>query len=175
MAERRIIVDGPWRGPLIDWFAERIGHPGDWHTPEARVIAHVIDDGGQARKENVLCVVLLNHWTPFTVEGSIVSDGTKRWMSRDFAFTVYDAVFNFAGKTRMNFTVSPENTSAIRMHEKLGHRYEGRFEDALGEGKDALVYGLTKRQWLAGPWARRSPHLASPSVNTHQEPEEAHV
>lgn len=173
MSERRIIVNGPWREPLIDWFTDRIGIAGTWKTDEARVIAHVIDDGGPARPENVLVVVLLNHWTPFTCEGNIVSDGTRRWMSRDFAFTVYDYVFNQAGKTRMNFSVAPDNAAAIRMHEKLGHQFEGRFADALGDGNDLLIYGFTKRQWLASQWASRTDKSASTPVNTNQEPKEA--
>jgi len=162
---RRIVVNGPWRVPLIQWLAERIGHDAIWETEDARVIAHVLDDGGPAREENVLAVVLLNHWTPHTCEGNIASDGTRRWMSRDFAFTVYDYVFNFAGKSRINFTVAPENAAAIRMHEKLGHQLEGRLEDADGEGRDLLIYGLTKRRWLAGPWARPS----TKTVNRCQE------
>jgi hypothetical protein len=152
MSKRRIIIDGPWRAPLIDWFAERIGHDAVWHTDDARVIAHVIDDGGVAREENVLCVVLLNHWTPTTCEANIASDGTKRWFSREFARNVYSYVFEHGGRSRINFTVSPDNTAAVTMHEKLGHKREALLEDAYGEGRDAILYGYTKRQWIKGPW-----------------------
>lgn len=172
MSKRRIIVNGPWRDALIDWMSERIGVEGQWRTDEARVIAHVIDDGGPASKENVLAVVLLNHWTPHTCEGNIASDGTKRWFSRGFVFAIYDYVFNQAGKSRMTFVVAPENTSAVQMHEQLGHVFEGRLQDADGEGRDLLLYGLTKRQWLAGRWAKPPSLVTTAAVNTAQEVKE---
>ena len=152
--KHRTVIGGPLHSALIRWFESRIGVEGSWDTPEAQVIAHVIDTGRPAQEEDVLCVVLLNHWTPHTVEGNIVSDGTKRWANRQFIYDTYHYVFEHANKTRFNFTVDPANTAAIAMHEALGHKLEGRFADAAGEGKDLLVYGLTRRDWRAGKWAQ---------------------
>lgn len=151
---KRVIVTDQRHAPLfLQWMRERIGgNIGEFDPNECRTIAHVMihDD----KPAEILAVVAFNRWTPSTCEGNIASDGTRRWFTREFAFTLYDFVFRHADKTRWNFTVSVDNKAAITMHEKLGHEYVGRLEDALGEGSDALVFGLTRKQWLAGPWSK---------------------
>ena len=149
--KRVIVTDQRWAPLFCTWLQERIGEEGQFKPEEVRTIGHVLVH--DENKFEILAVVGLNHWTVHTVEGNIASDGTKRWFSQDFAFTVYDYAFRHADKSRMNFTVRPENTAAIRMHEKLGHQFEFRLADAHGEGKDALIYGLTRRQWREGRWS----------------------
>jgi RimJ/RimL family protein N-acetyltransferase len=153
---KRVIVTGQQHAPVfLQWMRERIGGDvGEFDATDCRTIAHVLvhDD----RPAEILAVVAFNRWTPFTCEGNIASDGTRRWFSRDFAFTIYDFVFRHADKTRFNFTVSTDNKEAIAMHKGLGHEYVARFTDAFGEGKDALIYGLTRKQWHAGKWAKPS-------------------
>lgn len=140
---------------LLDWMSSRIGEAGLFTVDECRVIAHVqMSENRVLKPADVLCVVALNRWTTHTVEGNIASDGTARWMSRAFAYTVYDYAFNYASKSRMNFSVRADNVDAIRMHEKLGHHFTAKLEDGYGEGKDLLLYGLTKRQWQAGRWSK---------------------
>src|SRR5262245_26460359 len=134
MSKRSIVVDQTYKPIFLQWMKERIGESGDFKPEDCITIAHVqVHDDGAGE---ILCVVALNRWTPFTCEGNIASDMSKRWMTRDFAFTVYDFVFNHAGKSRFNFTVSPDNVEAVQMHERLGHKFEGRLEDGFGEGKD---------------------------------------
>lgn len=155
MPKRVIVTDQKHAAHFLQWMSARIGNAGAFTTDDCRTIAHVLvhDD----KPAEILAVLAFNRWSPFAVEGNIASDDTRRWFSRDFAFTVYDYVFRHAGKSRFNFTVSTDNTEAITMHEKLGHVFTARLEDAFGEGNDALMYGLTRKQWLAGPWAKPSP------------------
>jgi RimJ/RimL family protein N-acetyltransferase len=155
---KRVIVTDQQHAPLfLQWMRERIGgNIGEFDATDCRTIAHVMthDD----KPAEILAVVAFNRWTPFTCEGNIASDGTRRWFTREFAFTIYDFVFRHAGKTRFNFTVSTDNGAAITMHQKLGHKYVARLEDAFGDDNDALIYGLTRKQWLAGPWSKPSKH-----------------
>lgn len=161
---RMIVTDQQWAPVLLQWMAERIGVEGDWNINDCRVIAHVdVTEGKPVGPEDVLCVVALNHWTPHTCEGNIASSGSARWMSRDFAYTVYDFAFNFAGKARINFTVSPDNKPAIAMHAKLGHKYEALLADAGGDGHDMLLYGFTKSMWQQSRWSKPSPKAINTS------------
>lgn len=163
MTKRQIIVDQKYAPIFLQWMMDRIGVPWRDTPDQCRTIAHVLfkDDG----TFDILCVVALHNWTTHGCEGSIASDLTKRWFTRDFAFTVYDYVFNFAGKSRMNFTVRPDNAAALGMHEKLGHRFECRLEDAEGPGNDVLLYGLTKTQWQGGPWREPGTSITPKAVN----------
>lgn len=154
LPKRQIIVDQSHAAYFLKWMSERIGDCGAFSTDDCRTIAHVIVH--EDRPPEILAVVAFNRWSPFAVEGNIASDGSRRWFTRDFAFTIYDYVFRHADKTRFNFTVATDNTSAINMHEKLGHVFTARLEDAFGEDNDALMYGLTRKQWKAGPWSKPS-------------------
>jgi len=155
MSKRIIVTDQQYAPTFLQWMRERIGGDiGEFDAKECRTIAHVLihDD----KPAEILAVVAFNRWSPFACEGNIASDGTKRWFSREFAFTVYDFVFRHANKTRFNFTVSVDNKEAIQMHESLGHEYVAKLADAFGENEDALIYGLTRKQWQAGKWAKPS-------------------
>ena len=155
MTKRVIVTDQQYAPVFLQWMRERIGGgTGEFDAKDCRTIAHVMlhDDS----PPEVLAVVAINRWSPFACEGNIASDGKRNWFSRDFAYTVYDFVFNHAGKTRFNFTVSVDNKDAIAMHESLGHEYVARLTDAFGEDKDAFIYGITRKQWLAGKWATPS-------------------
>jgi RimJ/RimL family protein N-acetyltransferase len=158
MTSKRVIVTDQQYAPVfLKWMRERIrGDIGEFDANDCRTIAHVLFH--EDRDPEILAVVAINRWSPFACEGNIASDGTRRWFSRDFAFTVYDFVFRHAAKTRFNFTVAVDNEAAIGMHEKLGHCYVARLEDAFGEDNDAFIYGLTRKQWLAGPWSKPSKH-----------------
>lgn len=151
MSKRLIVTDQQYAPVFLEWMRDRIaGDIGEFDANDCRTIAHVLlrDDS----LPEILAVVAINRWSPFACEGNIASDGNRRWFSREFAFTVYDFVFRHANKTRFNFTVSVDNKEAIAMHESLGHEYVARLSDAFGENKDAFIYGLTRKQWLAGKW-----------------------
>ena len=147
---RQIVTDQQYAPFLLEWMTQRIGEPGQFSPDDCRTIAviDVVDD-----TFDVLAVVALNRWTPFTCEGNIASNGKRNWFSQDFAFTVYDFVFRHAGKTRMNFTVRADNYLAQGLHERLGHKLECTLADGYGEGKDILLYGYTKKMWQEGRWA----------------------
>jgi RimJ/RimL family protein N-acetyltransferase len=154
--QRAIIVtslaaDGDRHRYFINWMADRIGLDGVFKVEDAIAIAHVQYD--EDLDAEVLGVVAINNWSPAACEGHIASDGSARWMTRQFARTVYRFVFDHAQKSRFNFCVGVDNTAAVRMHDKLGHERMCRLADAYGDGEDAYLYGLTKKQWLAGKFA----------------------
>lgn len=171
MAKRVIITDQRYAPYFCKWLEDHIGEPCTFDPAETRTIAHVLFHEG--KRFEVLAVVALNRWTTHTVDGSIASDGTKRWMSREFSWTVYDFAFRHADKSRMNFTVRPENAAAIAMHTKLGHRFESVLEDANGDGKALLLFGFTRRQWKESRWASPKRVSAPLSINREEQEETA--
>lgn len=139
----------------IEWLKSRLAIEGEFKADDALSLTHVSYDP-LTMKADILAVVALNNWTPSTCEAHIASDQTGRWATRDFLFSVYDLAFNHCGRSRMNFQVDTENEPAVRMHDKLGHKRECLMEDCLGDGKHAFLYGLTKKQWMNGRFAKRS-------------------
>lgn len=166
---KAVITDQHWAPLFCQWITEHIGEPCTFDPADTRTIAHVQfnNDG----THEILCVFALNGWTPHTVTGSIASDGTKRWCTRGFLFTVYDYAFRHAGKSRINFVVDADNSLSILLQERIGHSLVGRLVDANGPGRDALLYGLTCNEWKASRWASPKRTSGSLSINNQREQE----
>jgi len=130
---------------------ERLGRDAELRVDECRTIGHVLVHGDGSTE--VLGAVALHRWTDHTCDATIASDGTKRWASRLFIFTVYDWAFRHADKSRVNFIVRPSNADSVLLQERLGHVLEARLADAFGDGQDALLYGLTRRAWRQSKWS----------------------
>ena len=151
-AERVLVLDPKHDATFCAWVSDKL--PGcEFNPSECRTIGHVLLH--EDRDPEIIGAVVLSRWTAHTCDASIASDGTKRWATRRFIFAVYDYAFRHADKSRINFIVRVDNADSIRLQERLGHTLDGRLADAFGEGQDALLFGLTRSAWLAGPW--RSP------------------
>lgn len=156
--KRGIVIAGPAHYPekhqqSLDWIAPRAGFVEAPDAAKTLTLTHVIYDE-QTLQAEILCVVALTGWTQHTCEAHIASDGSKRWATREFCHAVYDLAFNECKRSRINFLVAPDNLDAVRMHEKLGHQRIAVLEDAYGEGQDLILYGLTRKQWMNGRFAK---------------------
>lgn len=148
MTEYVVVYD---QDPIFVRFAsEQLGVP--FELTDYRTVSHVRknDDGTLT----MLAVVVLNNWTEHSVEMSIASE-PGLWATKKFIRAVYDYAFYHAKKERIHMAVEPSNVAALIMHERLGHKYEGRLEDWFGADKDALIFGLTKRNYLKGKWTAK--------------------
>lgn len=119
-------------------------------SDSTRTLAHVKanEDGSYT----MLAVVAFNNWTQYSVEVSIAGS-SGLWATKKFVRAVYEYAFYHAKKERIHMVVEPTNTEALEMHKRLGHFQEGLLADWFGPDKYAYIYGLTKRQYLAGKWA----------------------
>jgi len=148
---RKLIIDREHDTLFCNWLGPRIPGGAVYDPKLCRTIGHVeFSENGV----EILGVVVLNNWTSSACEGHFASNGSKDWCTHNCIFSLYDFVFDKAGKTRMNFHVSADNEPSIRFQNKVGHVLEGRLADYYGEGKDALLFGLTKKQWQASKWAK---------------------
>jgi RimJ/RimL family protein N-acetyltransferase len=155
--KRVISTDQSLNPILLSWMRSQLKEfdVGEFDPKECRTVAHLLqDDNGQ---REILGVVAFNRWTPHTCDGTVATDGSKRCAGRDFLFTVYDYAFRFAGKTRMNMIVHEQNEASKKLQSDIGHQLVGTLVDHFGEGKNALLYGLTRSQWKQGRYAEPSP------------------
>jgi RimJ/RimL family protein N-acetyltransferase len=142
---RQIVHQREYTQFFLDWINNRIDT--EFDALDSRYLAYVKGD-------EVLAVVVFDHWTKHHVEVSIATDGKKNWASRYFITEVFNYAFALPTITRCNFVVEVENENAIRLHQSLGHPREGLLKDWFGTDKDAYLYRLTRREWEKSKWRK---------------------
>ena len=118
---------------------------------DSRTVSHIRknDDGTYT----ILAVLLYNRWATHSCEASIASS-TKHWISWEYLHACYSYIFN-TGRTRINYVVEVDNKAALNLHRKLQHEELTLLRDLFGEGKDAYLFGITKREYEAGRWFKK--------------------
>lgn len=76
---------------------------------------------------------------------NIASDGTKRWMSREFVMRAMAYPFLQCGFSRINALISEHNADSIRFCLHFGAQMEGRLREAGPLGEDMLIFGALRR------------------------------
>lgn len=79
----------------------------------------------------------------------VASDGTRKWMRREYLWTCFDYPFHQAGVRRITGLVGEGNYDARQFDEHLGFRLETRLKGAHPTG-DLLVYVMWRDdcKWL---------------------------
>lgn len=135
---------------FINFISEKLGV--NFRQENSHTVSHIRknDDGTYT----LLAVSLFDHFSEHHIEVSIASSSYK-WATWNYIHAVYEFAFK-DGRSRLNMIVEPRNTNAVTMHEKLGHKREGYLRDWFGEDNDAIVFGLTRRDYLESKWFKRS-------------------
>lgn len=155
-----VITDQRWAPLFSTWLADRFSGEVELDPTSTRFIAYVLGD-------QIVTVAAFSKWQRGSVELTVATDGTApRKASRAFVFTLFDYAFNYAGKTCITAHSRVSNVKSHKVQEAVGFKRLALLKDYYGEDDNAYLYGLTKREWLAGRWA----HVP---VNRHgqQEPE----
>ncbi len=155
MAENlKVIADQSHAALFAAFLDARMPAPIELDLDRTRFIALVdIPEDRPATIGDILTVCALNRWTPHTCEATLASSGGKRQKAtREYITTIFDFVFNHAKRSRLITHVAVENEKSIAVQHMLGMKQEALLRDHFGEDQDALLFGLTKREWLAGPW-----------------------
>ena len=101
---------------LLPWVAERINQPGF----QSGAVAIGIGDGARIRGAVVYeCVNQADCYM------HVASDGSGRWLTREFLTHVFAYPFIQLGLRRVTAMVPAKNAHAIRFDEKLGFKREG--------------------------------------------------
>lgn len=104
---------------------------------------------GWARDGQLVAGVAYNEFNGQNICAHIASDGSRRWLAREFLWAMFDYPFNQAKVARITGLVGEGNHAARRFDEHLGFRLETRLTGAHPTG-DLLVYVLWRDncRWL---------------------------
>ena len=134
----RIIYDEQAR--LLDWAAA--------HYADAAVDGDTYAIGLEQSGE-IVGVVLYNNFLEVACNMHVVSDGKRRWLTRDFLVHAFAYPFIQLGLNRVTAMVPASNTDALTLDLKLGFQLEGRMTEAM-PGDDVVILGMLRRhcKWI---------------------------
>ena len=78
--------------------------------------------------------------------GHIVSDGSKRWLTRHFLHETFKYPFVTCGCKRISVWVEATNIASRRFVTNLGFTYEATLERAGRDGEDVLIYRMFRQE-----------------------------
>jgi RimJ/RimL family protein N-acetyltransferase len=131
----------------------RKSYPNFCFALDARAIAH-------EKAGRIAGVAVFDKWADGDVLLTVVSDGSRRWLNREFVVRTLAFPFLQCGNRRITCLVSTRNAESLRFTRKFGWTEEGRLREAGPDGEDMLVFGMLRRE--AGRWlpAGLAPHLS---------------
>lgn len=130
---------------IVEWVAKRTGEHGNYGASVGIGLQEMLDDGW-----HTIAGVVYNDFNGANVNMHVASDGTKRWLNRQFLWTCFDYPFNQLKVKRITGLVGEGNHAAIRFDSHIGFELEARLKDAHPDG-DMLIFVLRKPQaqrWL---------------------------
>lgn len=121
---------------VVDWVARQTNDYGNFGT----------DIGiGWEREGKLIAGVAYANWNGPNVECHIASDGSKRWLTRRFLWTIFDYPFNQLGVKRITVCVGEGNAASNRFVRHLGFTIEAELADAHPTGR-LRIYRLWKSE-----------------------------
>lgn len=93
---------------------------------------------------------------------SVVSDGSKRWITREFIIRVFAYPFIQLLYPRINAFVSVNNEESKTFCNHFGWVLEGVMREAGAQGEDLLIFGMLEREcrWLPKTFTGKVPKSA---------------
>ena len=133
---KRIVIGQP----VVAWVA---AHTQEYGNFGASVGLGIEQDG------HLIAGVVFSDYNGANILMHVASDGSKRWMTREFLWMVFDYAFNQAKVKRITGLVGEGNIEARKFDEHIGFRLETTLKDAHPTG-DMLVYVMRREdcRWL---------------------------
>ena len=124
---------------VAKWVCDRAG--GNWECCEAI---------GLERRGELVGGVIFDNYNGANIAMHCASDGTKRWLDREFLWFVFYYPFKQLGVRRITSPISEKNIAAQRFIENIGFELETTLQDAHPDG-DLLIYRMTPAmcRWLS--------------------------
>lgn len=128
---------------LIAWAASRMGYPNFQFRPDARAI-------GREKDGEICAVIVFDTWSDGDCLIHVVSDGSKRWFSREFVIRAMAFPFLQVGNRAITALVLASNAPSIAMCEHFGFQREGLLRRRGPNGEDMILFGLLREEcrWL---------------------------
>jgi L-amino acid N-acyltransferase YncA len=130
-----LLLDDP--DALLAWASRRLG--GLAFADDARAI-------GWGMPDHIRAVAVFDHFIDSDCQFNLASDGSARWLGRQFLAAIAHYVFVLAGKRRCTARVSVHNIASIRFTTHGGFRCEGVLREAGPRGEDVMLFGMVRRE-----------------------------
>ncbi|WP_159953045.1 GNAT family protein [Rhizobium sp. 18065] len=126
---------------MIVWAVDKIG--GHEFRPDAKAI-------GIERGSELVAVVVFDNFSPGSCCISVASDGTRRWLTREFLIRVFAYPFIQLGHHRLTALISATNHDSQRFCTSCGFQKEGLLRQGCPDQSDMIVMGLLRDEcrWL---------------------------
>lgn len=127
---------------VVEWVARQTNEFGNFGT----------DIGiGWQKGGRIVAGVAYADWNGPNVVCHIASDGSRRWLTREYLWTIFDYPFNQLGCKRITVCVGHGNADSTRFVKHLGFTLEATLEDAHPTGA-LQVFRLRKHEcrWIKG-------------------------
>ena len=136
---------------VVEWVAKRTNEYGNFGCAQGI---------GWRRDESIVAGVAYAEWNGPNVVCHIASEGSRRWLTRAYLWTIFDYPFNQLGCKRITVCVGEGNQDSRRFVEHLGFTQEATLEGAHPSG-DLIVYRMFKAdcRYLREPYAKHGTHL----------------
>lgn len=124
----------------LEWAAGKIGIAA--FRPDARAI-------GLERNGSLIAAAVYDTFSPGTCLMHIASDGSGRWLTKDFLFRMFAYPFLQCGFRRVTGLISASNTASLTFARHIGFRDEGVLREEAPDG-DVIVLGMLRREckWI---------------------------
>lgn len=112
---------------------------------------------GWGTDTDLRAVVLYDNFSACDCGIHIASDGTRKWMSRQFLYATFAHPFIQWGLRRVTGLVASRNTDALRFDKHIGFEVEGVVRHALPDD-DIIMLGMLRENCRWIPEHARSAH-----------------
>lgn len=120
---------------VVEWVARQTSDYGNFGT----------DIGiGWIKDGRFVAGVAYANWNGVNVECHIASDKSRRWLTREYLWTIFDYPFNQLKAKRITVCVGEGNKDSIRFVKHLGFELEAKLDGAHPTG--AILIFCMKRQ-----------------------------
>lgn len=130
-------ITGEQRPAFFGWVASIVGGVYE-PSPYCKVITQLRDDGA-------IAAAVVYEITARDAHMTVASDGSRRWMTREFIREVFLYPFVQLGLARVTVLVPENNAVALDMDRRLGFVPEGRLRKFFGQ-HDGIVLGMLRSE-----------------------------
>ena len=125
---------------VVQWVAQRTNEYGNFGAATGI---------GWEREGKLVAGVAYCEWNGVNVVCHIASDGSKRWATREYLWTIFDYPFTQLGCRRITVAVGEGNSASRRFVQHLGFTQEATLDSAHPTG-DLLLFSMFKERcrWL---------------------------
>ena len=139
---------------VVNWVARRTNEFGSFGDAAQAL--------GWEKRDALVAGVVYADWNGPNVVCHIASDGSRRWLVREYLWTIFDYPFRQLKVKRITVTVGEGNADSRRFVEHLGFTREATLQRAHPSG-DLLVYRMFAEncRWLRENLYKTSLRLAA--------------